>query len=87
MQSKTFITEARQLINDLDNFKVRLSFMGYEEENQTRRSLQRRVNQLFAQLQNPTLPSAYKLRDAAYDAGLEVDRVVRHRLSAMEFVH
>ena len=47
-------------------------------------NLQKRVNSLFSGLQNPTLPSAFRLRDAAYDAGLQVDGRVLQRLSQFE---
>lgn len=84
MQTLFFIKEANVLINDLKEFMDRRSYMPYAEEHRIGNILNRRVGQLFAQLQNPTIPTAYRLRDVAEDAGMEVDRNVRSRLSQFE---
>ena len=45
---------------------------------------QKDINQLFIGLQNPTLPSAHKLRDVAIAAGFTVDQRVQDRLARAE---
>lgn len=48
--------------------------------------LQKDVSRLFVGLQNPTLPSALKLRDAALKAGLSISPQVLQRLHQGETV-
>lgn len=84
MNSVNFIKEAGQLIKDLGDHAVVRSFKSYEESMRNAQNLQKRVNALYSGLQNPTLPSAFRLRDAAYDAGLQVDGRVLQRLSQFE---
>jgi hypothetical protein len=43
-------------------------------------ALQKDINAAFQGLQNPTLPSAEKLRDEALDAGFAVNPVVAQRI-------
>lgn len=84
MESRAFITRAAALITKIEdgvnaNLQPQeLQAMGDE--------LQVEVDQLFAGLTNPTLPSAYRLRDAALDAGLTVDPRVQQRLAQFEFI-
>lgn len=47
---------------------------------------QKRIDQLFAGLYNPTLPSAYYLRNAAIQGGYTVDRRVLNRLAQHEYL-
>lgn len=77
MESRAFIKAAGATIAKLVQSSPR-------DEN--RDALQREVNQLFSGLQNPTLPSAYRLRDAALRNGFNVDQKVLQRLSQFEFV-
>lgn len=49
-----------------------------------RDAVQKEINQLFGSLQNPTLPSAYRLRDLALSKGYAVDAKVQNRLSQFE---
>ena len=48
--------------------------------------LQKDVDRLFNGMLNPTLPSAYKLRDAALASGLRVDQQVQKRIRDAEVV-
>lgn len=41
---------------------------------------------MFNGLQNPTLPSAYRLRDAALEAGFQIDPKHLTRIREFEFV-
>ena len=62
--------------------KVGTGIAGYTEEEMKAAKLevQKELNQLFTGLQNPTLPSAYKLRDAAVANGFAVEPKIQHRL-------
>ena len=82
MESRAFIAEAAVLIEDIKTFQA--AYLSPEEEMAQGTSLQKRINKSFAGLQNPTLPSAYKLRDAALDAGYSVDPRVLHNLTKAE---
>jgi len=59
------------LIEDIKAFQ--LSFLTPEDEMSRGTALQKRVAAAFTGLQNPTLPSAYKLRDVALGAGFFID--------------
>lgn len=84
MESRAFIRSAQVLMDKIvqgteGNLQAyELQALGEE--------LQKEVNQLFAGLSNPTLPSAYRLRDTALAAGLSVDGRVLQRLSQFEFL-
>ena len=67
MDSRLFIKAAAPLI-------TRIETMGDSAED--RASVQKEVSSLFSGLQNPSLSSAYKLRDAALAAGLQVSAKV-----------
>lgn len=82
MESRNFIREATTLIADIDKFSK--AILSNEEEQAQGLALQKRVNSTFAGLQNPTLPSAGKLKQAAIDAGFQVDQRVVQRLSQAE---
>lgn len=82
MDSRVFIRQANQLID-----KIKLSGItaqSYEEQKVQRDGTQKEINQLFGALQNPTLPTAYRLRDTALDNGFFVDPKVQHRLNQFE---
>lgn len=79
MQSTTFIRAAKQMIE-----RIELSNSGGETGTEDRAEIQKDLNALFAGLQNPTLPSAYRLRDAALDNGFQVSQAVQQRLSQHE---
>jgi len=82
MQSLMFIKEAAVLIDDIKAFKA--AYLSPEDEQVQGAALQKRTNALFSGLQNPTLPSAYNLRDACAEVGLFVNPQVLHRLASFE---
>ncbi len=82
MESRAFIVEAQGLIKEIQAFQA--AYLSLEEEQTQGHALQKRLNQSFAGLQNPTLPSAYKLRDAALSAGFGVDPKRLHLLAQFE---
>lgn len=82
MDSRVFIKEAAALIEDINAFSA--AYLQPEDEQAQGNALQKRTNALFSGLQNPTLPSAYKLRDACAKVGLFVDPRVLHRIASFE---
>lgn len=84
MQSLAFIREARKLVRALDDQRV----AGFTRtiRSDERFETQKKIDQLFAGLYNPTLPSAFHLRNAALDCGYTVDRRVLNRLSQFEYL-
>lgn len=83
MNSQAFIKYAAQAIRDINDQRT-LESIGSGIGGDQRQRIQKEVNQLFAGLQNPTLPSAYRLRDAAHAAGYQVDSRVLQRLAQHE---
>lgn len=71
MESRTFIKEATELVTEIKTFQA--AYLSPEEELAQGSHLQRKITSLFSGLYNPTLPSAFKLRDAALGAGFQVD--------------
>ena len=82
MESTAFIKEAQTLIKEIQTFQV--AYLSPEEEIVQGNSLQKRITASFAGLQNPTLPSAYKLRDTALGAGFMVEQKRQHWLATFE---
>ena len=82
MDSRSFIKDAGLLVEDIKAFKM--AYLSPEDEQVQGSALQKRTNALFQGLMNPTLPSAYKLRDAALDIGLFVDPNLQRRLASFE---
>ena len=82
MESTVFIKEAKSLIEEIKMFRI--ISMSYEDEQEKGGALQRRINNAIAGLQNPTLPSAYKLRDAALEGGFYVDPKRQQWLESFE---
>ena len=82
MDSRVFIREAAGLITDIKTFQA--AYLTPEEEMSEGTMLQKRIAGLFGSLQNPTLPSAYKLRDAALGAGFAIDSKRLHLLASFE---
>lgn len=74
MDSRLFIKSAGPLID-------RVADAGAD-----RAAVQKEVTQLFSGLQNPTLPSAYKLRDAALANGYTVAEPVLQRIGDFDFL-
>jgi len=82
MESRSFIKAAADLIKKIDDSQ---NTIGTAEQIRVQRDgLQKDVSQLFGGLQNPTLPSAYRLRDVALRNGYFVDPKVQHRLAQFE---
>ena len=84
MESRLFIQEAAVLIQDIKIFQA--AYLSLEEEMAQGQALQKRLNQSFGGLQNPTLPSAYNLRDAAAAAGFFIEPKRLHWLSSFEYI-
>ena len=82
MESTAFIREAATLMEDIKTFQA--AYLSAEEEMAQGTVLQKRVQQSFSGLQNPTLPSAYKLRDVALGAGFFVDPKRQQLLASFE---
>ena len=72
MESRAWIKQATDLIE-----QIRFEPSSNEET-------QKEVTNLFKLLENPTLPSAYRLRDASLAAGYTVTQSVLQRLSQHE---
>jgi hypothetical protein len=82
MQSLAFIKAAGILISKINTNR---HLIGTAVELHTQReAVQKEVAQLFAGLQNPTLPSAYRLRDTALRNGFLVDAKVQQNLAKYE---
>lgn len=78
MDSRVFIKQAAAL-------KAKIALMSITSfQPETVAEVQRDLNQAFAGLQNPTLPSAASLCDAAVKAGFQVDARVQNRLKQAE---
>lgn len=79
MESRTFIRIATSLRADIAAFAQ--SNLSQEETQAQGQALQKDINAAFSGLQNPTLPSAEKLRDEAVAAGFTVNPLVSQRIS------
>jgi len=84
MESRAFIVAAKALITRIEDTHNTIGTA--EDLRSQREGLQKDVNQLFGGLQNPTLPSAYRLREAALRNGFYVDPKVQHRLAQFEYI-
>jgi hypothetical protein len=85
MESRSFIKTAANLIKKIEEYN---NTLGSSDELRNRREvLQKEINQAFTGLQNPTLPSAYRLRDASLRNGFFVDPKTQHRLSQYEHIN
>jgi hypothetical protein len=84
MESRSFIRVAAELITKIEASQNTIGTT--EELRSQREAIQKEVSQLFMGLQNPTLPSAYRLRDVALRNGFYVDPKVQHRLTQFEFI-
>lgn len=77
MESRAFIRNVAVLIPKIEE-------VGQGGDEETRAGLQKEITQLFTGLMNPTLPSAYRLRDTAQAAGFSVNPQVLQRLAQFE---
>ena len=82
MESTAFIRATAALVEKIE---LNRNTMATTSELQSQReSLQKEINQLFSGLQNPTLPSAFKLRDVAMRNGFQVSPTALNRLAQFE---
>lgn len=70
MESRTFIAEANVLISDIKAFQA--SILSHEDELMQGSTLQKRINNVFSGMQNPSLLAAMSLKEAALGAGFVV---------------
>jgi len=82
MESRQFIATSASLIRRIKDQDLLISTVGDNQEEGD--SIQKGIHAAFLGLQNPTLPSAYKLRDVALQHGYTVDTRVQHRLTQGE---
>lgn len=75
MDSRVFIKTANALV-------ARIEAIGDSAEDKA--AVQKEVTQLFAAMQNPSLSAAYKLRDAALAADLQVAPKVLAEISRFD---
>lgn len=82
MESRAFIKQANMLSKKIkDSYNLAPS-----ELNVFRETTQKEIAALFKGLHNPTLPSAYKLRDTSLRFGYTVAHEVQIRLNQLEHV-
>ena len=84
MNSRFFISEAQQLLSDIDNLKVRSIVASDSEIAADTDALQKRATTLLQGMVNPTLPSAFKLVDKMLELNWPVDGKVLQKLGAGE---
>ena len=83
MDSRNFIKQAADLVRRIKDLQLAES-INVETSQDNRQAIQKDLSTTFGGLQNPTLPSAYRLRDVALDAGYTVDPKVLHRIQQAE---
>jgi len=83
MESRTFIRQAAELQRRIKDLALAEN-LNVETSQDSRQAIQKDLAQTFTGLQNPTLPSAYKLRDAAMQAGYSIDPKILHRIQQAE---
>ena len=82
MESRAFIVAAKTLIEKIEGNR---NTIGTADELQLQReAVQKEVGQLFAGLQNPTLPTAFKLRDTALRNGFGINPKILNEMSRFE---
>lgn len=79
MDSRIFIKSATALRADIKNFVATGCYP--DDQMSAGPTLQKEIHALFSGLQNPTLPSAKKLRDEATAAGFVVNPQVSQKIS------
>ncbi len=83
MESRTFIRQAAELQRRIKDLALAEN-LNVDTSQDSRQQIQKDLSQTFTGLQNPTLPSAYKLRDAAMQAGYTIDPKILHRIQQAE---
>ena len=84
MESRVFIQSAGVLIEKIK--KAQQTVGQAYELRAAHDALQKEIDQLFAGLQNPTLPSAFKLRDTSLRNGYSIDNRVLNNLARFEYI-
>lgn len=84
METRKFIAAAAVLVQRIKDHALVEGIRSTEESREEGNVIQKEINSAFTGLQNPTLPSAYKLRDVALQHGFAVDPRVQHRLTQGE---
>jgi hypothetical protein len=82
MESRVFIKTATALVQRIKDHALLAATV--KEDREEGEAIQKAVSAAFTGLQNPTLPSAYKLRDVALDNGFWVEPRIQHRLQQAE---
>ena len=82
MESRAFIKAAAVLIEEIE--KTHDTIGTAVELREIRENVQKDINQLFGGLQNPTLPSAFKLRDVSVRNGFSVNPKVLNDLARFD---
>lgn len=67
MESRIFIENAKSMMTKIRN----VTFLTSDKDKAT---LQQEINDLFSELQNPSLISAFNLKEAATNAGFTVNK-------------
>lgn len=84
MESRNFIRVATNLRKEIADFAK--AALTPEETQALGQALQKDISAAFQGLQNPTLPSAEKLRDEAVAAGFTVNPLVSQRITQAQHV-
>jgi hypothetical protein len=84
MESRSFIKAAAVLIEKIK--AVGGPATTQEEDHAMAQANQKELNNLFSGLSNPTLPSAYRLRDVALDYGYQIDPRVLQNIARLEHI-
>jgi hypothetical protein len=84
MESRAFIRHAAALIKKIEDSRNQM--LNAVELHSFKEATQKEITALFNGLQNPTLPSGYRLRDVCLRNGFFVDQKVQIRLSSFEHI-
>jgi len=82
MESRVFIAAARALITKIEDGANTIGTSSQLQDH--REEVQKEVTQLFGGLMNPTLPSAFVLRNTAMRNGFHVSPMVLNRLAQFD---
>ena len=83
MDSRVFIKQAAELTRRISDLRL-AELTNIQVEQDSHQAVQKDLTAAYAGLQNPTLPSAYRLRDVALNAGYTIDPRVLHRIAQAE---
>jgi hypothetical protein len=83
MESRAFIKHTEAMIEKIKNTAV-IGLVDQEVARQGKEENQKELNLLFSGMNNPTLPSAYKLAKIAQEYGYTISPVARNKLDQVE---